>query len=93
LDTRDDLAWARTLRLQLNAEIGALKARAREGRHAELLGLLPDRDRLADLERRLTQVDRLIGAIDETNPEVETGWPAHLGDPTEAPQPPHRHSR
>ena len=79
------VAWAVQLRAQLVEEIASLSARSRSGdRSAEALGLLPDTDRLAILQHRLRQVERLIDAAEL---EGEHGWPAHLGDPSRAAAP------
>ena len=75
------IEWARQTRRELLDEIQTLAARTRDGsQSAEALGLLPERDHLQDLKRRLSQVDRLIEA--EAEPRAETGWPADLGDPS-----------
>jgi hypothetical protein len=83
-----NVEWARTLRAQLRSDIRVLGARAREGGdRPEELGLLPDRDRLAALQKRLDQVERLIDALEyaETTTGTGDGWPADLGDPSDPP--------
>lgn len=68
-------------RRELLAEIRQTEARARFLKsEAEALGLLRASDRLPALRQRLSQVEHLIEAMEETEP-VESGWPAFLGDP------------
>jgi hypothetical protein len=82
-----NVEWVRNLRARLAADIQTLRARAREGAaRPEELGLLPDSDRLADLRRRLAQVDRLIEAIEDADQAAGAGWPGDLGDPAASPQ-------
>ena len=82
MNATGDIEWAKRLRAQLTIDILTLRARAREGSgHAEELGMLPDGDRLSDLYRRLEQVDRLVGALEDANTETESSWPIDLGDP------------
>ncbi len=78
------IEWARQARRELMDEIRIMMARAREGSlSAEAIGLVPELDHLQDLKERLAQVERLIEAMAEAEPNVETGWPADLGDPSE----------
>jgi hypothetical protein len=76
-----NVEWAKRQRSELLAEIRHTEARAGL-RHseAEELGLLRASDRLPALRQRLSQVEHLIEAVDETEP-MESGWPAFLGDP------------
>ena len=77
----DSVEWARKQRIQLKAEIRRTEARVKTRESpAEELGLLRASDRLPALQRKLAQLDRLIEAVDETEPK-ESGWPAFLGDP------------
>ena len=80
----DSVEWARKLQQQLLNEIRRTEARAqsRESR-AEEIGLLRASDRLPVLRNRLSQVENLIEAVEETAPP-ESGWPAFLGDPRTA---------
>lgn len=75
--------WANRQRQELLAEIRYTEGRAKaRSSVAEELGLLRASDRLPVLRRRLSQIEHLIEAIEETEP-TETGWPAFLGDPRE----------
>jgi hypothetical protein len=77
----NSVEWARNLRQQLRAEIRKTEARSRSRESAaEQLGLLRACDRLPTLRRKLSEVEHLIEAVDETAPP-ESGWPAFLGDP------------
>lgn len=82
------IEWARQLRRDLRDEIRTLGARGRGASRAmETIGLAPEPDRLQDLKRKLAQVEALIEAMSEAEPDHETGWPAHLGDPSEGAEP------
>ena len=75
------MEWARRLQEQLRAEISLTEARAQTSESpAEELGLLRASDRLPVLRERLSQVEHLLDAVEETAP-AESGWPAFLGDP------------
>lgn len=77
----ESVEWARKLRGQLQSEILRTQKRINSDESpAEELGLLRASDRLPTLQQKLAQLDRLIEAVDETEP-VESGWPAFLGDP------------
>jgi hypothetical protein len=81
-----NIVWARSLRAQLVSDIQLLGARAREGgAKPEELGLLPYRDRLTALQKRLAQVERLIDAM--AAEAHDEGWPADFGDPSEEAHP------
>jgi hypothetical protein len=76
-----NVEWAKRQRRELLAEIQCTEARVRARRSAaEELGLLRASDRLPVLRQKLSQVENLIEAVEETAP-VESGWPAFLGDP------------
>jgi hypothetical protein len=77
----DSVEWARKLQKQLQAEIRKTEARAGISKsQAEEIGLLRASDRLPVLRKRLSEVEHLIEAVEETAPP-ESGWPAFLGDP------------
>jgi hypothetical protein len=78
----NSLEWARNLQRELKSEIRRIaRRRGADDCDVEALGLLPQTDHLADVRQRLTQVERLIDAIEDAGAGDGPGWfPAMSAD-------------